>query len=530
MKQTVLLAFFSLLSYATAFAQVELETTIREATVYLQSALVTRTGTTRLPAGRGTVVITGLSPQLDQSSVRLGATGDFTILTVNPRNNFLAPPTDSPEYTKLVEERETIADYIAKEQITLDVLAEEEKLLLVNKSIGGTASGVDVDALLKMSQYVRQRLQEIRTDRLNISNGLREDREKLQQLDQQLNEMRKTRQQSVSEVVVQYQSDRAVDAEFQLMYLINGASWSATYDLRVTDLTTAVDLSYGALVTQSTGEDWNNIQLTLSTGNPRQQQNAPVVNTWYLSPNLPFARAQPYAASYDDLVQTSNVVISREEAESAADFSGADVAVNLTNTEFRVRLAQDIPSNGQRYRVLVDDYELPADYQYYAAPKYDCHVYLTARVTDWRKYSLLSGPVNLFFDGTYVGKSQLSTGTAADTLVFSLGRDEGLTIERERQENYRSRKFFGGKTEQRIGWTIKVQKSRRNDVPLIIEDQIPVSTTDEIEVELDEAKRASYDATTGKLRWELNMDFGEQREVSFRYKVKHPKNMNVYLE
>lgn len=531
MNKSVFLLILSLFTYFQATAQVEVETNIREATVYLQSALVTRTGAARLPAGRGTVVITGLSPQLDQSSVRLGATGEFTILTVNPRNNFLAPPTDSPEYAAMVAERETIADYIAKEEITLDVLAEEEKVLMANKSIGGTQTGVDVDALLKMTQYVRQRLQEIRTERLDISNGLRDDREKLSQLDQQLNEMRKTRQKSVAEVVVQYQADRAVDAEFQLMYLINGASWAATYDLRVSELTEGVDLSYGALVTQSTGEDWNNIQLTLSTGNPRQQQNAPVVNTWYLNPNQPFARAQAYAPSaYDDLMQTSNVVITREEVAADASFAGADVAVNLTNTEFRVRLNQDIPSNGQQYRVLVDDYELPADYQYYAAPKYDCHVYLTARVTDWRKYSLLPGPVNLFFDGAYVGKSQLSTGSAADTLVFSLGRDEGLSIERTRQDNYRSRKFLGGKTEQRIGWTITVQKSRRNNVPLIIEDQIPVSTTDEIEVELDEAKKASFDATTGKLRWELLMDYGEQEEVSFRYKVKHPKNMNVYLE
>ncbi|MEL7427683.1 MAG: mucoidy inhibitor MuiA family protein [Bacteroidota bacterium] len=531
MKKSVFLALLSLLCYLPLSAQVELETTIREATVYLQSALITRTGTTRLPAGRGTVVISGLSPQLDQSSVRLGATGDFTILTVNPRNNFLAPPTESPEYTELVKEREAVADYIAKEKITLDVLAEEERVLMANKSIGGAQTGVNVDDLLKMSQYLRQRLYEIRTERLTINNDLRDDQEKLQQLDQQLNEMRRTQQKSVAEVVVQYQSERAVDAEFQLMYLINGASWSATYDLRVTELTEDVDLSYGALVTQSTGEDWTNIELTLSTGNPRQRQNAPVVRTWYLNPNQPLARAQAYAPSaYDDIAQTSNFVITREEVEADASFAGADVAVNLTNTEFTVRLAQDIPSNGQQYRVLVDDYELPTDYQYYAAPKYDCHVYLTARVTDWRKYTLLPGPVNLFFDGTYVGKSNLSTGTAADTLVFSLGRDEGLTIERTREDKYRSRRFLGGKTEQRIGWTINVQKSRNNDVPLIIEDQIPVSTTDEIEVELDSYKGASFDETTGKLRWELNMKFGDQREVGFRYKVKHPKNMNVYLE
>ncbi len=529
MNKVLLGLFLSCFTFFSLSAQKELETTIRDVTVYLQTAQITRTGKMNLPAGRGTIVLTGLSPLLDQSSVRLGATGDFTILTVNPRNNYLTAPTDSPEYAGLVAERERLSDLLAREQIKLDVLSEEEKVLLANKSIGGTQTGVDVDALLKVSQYMRQRLGEIRLERFDISTNMRTDQEKLKQVDQQLNEIRKTQQKSVSEVVVQYQADRAVNAEFQLMYLINGASWSATYDLRVEDLEQAVDLSYGAIVTQSTGEDWKNIKLTLSTGNPRQQQNAPRVTTWYLNPNQPYARAQqPAGYAYDDLMQTSNVVVTREEVE--ADFAGADVSVNLTNTEFKVRLAQDILSNGQQYRVLVDDYELPADYQYYAAPKYDCHVYLTARVTDWRKYSLLPGPVNLFFDGAYVGKSQLSTGIATDTLVFSLGRDEGLTIEREREDKYRSRRFLGTKTEQKIGWTIKVQKSRKNDVPLIIEDQIPVSTTDEIEVELDQAKGATHDPTTGKLRWELDLKFGEQKEIGFRYLVKHPKNMNIFLE
>lgn len=530
MNKLLLALFLSYCSFLSLNAQTELSTSIRDVTVYLQTAQVTRTGKANLPAGRGTIVLTGLSPQLDQSSVRLGATGDFTILSVNPRNNFLAAPTDSPEYTRLTKERERLADLLAREQIKLDVLSEEEKILLANKSIGGTETGVDVDALLKISQYMRQRLAEIRTERLDIGTSMRTDQEKLTKVDQQLNEIRKTQQKSFAEVVVQYQAERAVNAEFQLMYLINGASWSATYDLRVEDLEQAVDLTYGALVTQNTGEDWNKVKLTLSTGNPRQQQNAPRITTWYLNPNQPYARAQESAGyGYDDLMQTSNVVISRSDVEDA-DFAGADVAVNLTNTEFRVRLEQDILSNGQQYRVLVDDYKLPADYQYYAAPKYDCHVYLTARVTDWRKYSLLSGPVNLFFDGAYVGKSQLSTGIATDTLVFSLGRDEGLTIEREREDKYRSRRLLGTKTEQRIGWTIKVQKSRRNDVPLIIEDQIPVSTTDEIEVELDQAKGATLDPITGKLRWELNMKFGDQTEIGFRYLVKHPKSMNIILE
>jgi uncharacterized protein (TIGR02231 family) len=530
MRKTFLAVCVALLTALVLPAQTQVSTEIKEVTVYLRTAQITRVGRATLPAGRGAVVFSGLSAAMDPNSVRLGATGEFTILTVTPRNNFLAAATESAEFVRLSKERQTLADDLAKVKIRIDVLEEEEKLILANRSIGGSQSGVDVGALQEMAAYTRTRLQEIRATRLDLAAGIRDDQTRLQKLDQQLEQLRQTGQQSVAEVVVQYQSDKAVNAEFQLMYIVNGASWSATYDLRVSDLTRPVNVAYGALVSQNTGEDWKNVALTLSTGNPSQQQNAPVVRTWRLNPNQPMAaRLDAYSLGDAEIMQSSNVVMSREEA-AGATFAGADVAVNLTNTEFSVRLPQDIAADGQPYRVQVDDYELPTDYQYYAAPKYDCHVYLTARITDWQKYSFLPGPVNLFFDGAYVGKSQLSVATASDTLVFSLGRDEGLIIERKREEDYRSRKFLGNKTEQWVGWTITVAKNRRNDVPLIVEDQIPVSATEEIEVTLDQAKGAALDAATGKLRWELSMGMGEKREIGFRYRVKYPKGMSLLLE
>jgi hypothetical protein len=75
-----------------------------------------------------------------------------------------------------------------------------------------------------------------------------------------------------------------------------------------------------------------------------------------------------------------------------------------------------------------------------------------------------------------------------------------------------------------------VAKNRRNTVPLIVEDQIPVSATEDIEVTLEQAKGATVDAATGKLRWELAMGMGEKREIGFRYKVRYPKGMSLLLE
>ncbi|MEM1216692.1 MAG: mucoidy inhibitor MuiA family protein, partial [Bacteroidota bacterium] len=511
-----------------SFAQeLVVSTSIQAATVYRQTAQVTRTGKFTIPKGRGTLVLKDLSPQLDHNSVRIGATGDFYILAVTPR--YSTPPSvvETDKYQELQKKRQRLDDAIAREQIKIDVLQTEEKVMRANKAVSGSGSELSVDELQKMAAYVRLRLGEIRNEIFTIQQGLRADQNALATVDQELQQLRQTQSKRTTEVVVQYQAERTVNAEFQLNYLVNGVNWSPTYDLRVAQLTQPVELAYGALVTQQTGENWKNVQLTLSTGNPRQQLAAPVITTWWLNPNRPLAQAAPRPARPENAM--SNMIIRTEEVEDAR-YPGAEVAVNLTNTEFRVRARQDVPSNGQQYRVAIDEYELPADYQYYAAPRLDPHVYLTARVTDWEKYSLQTGPVNLFFDGSYVGNSTLSAAVATDTLVFSLGRDKGWTIQRERDDDYRSRKLLGTKTERRVGWTIKVKKNRDNKVPLLIEDQIPVSTSDQIEVELDQAKGGKLNPQTGIIRWELRMKYGDRKEIDFRYKVRHPKSLAVYLE
>lgn len=512
-------------------AQVELNTTIREATVYLNGAQITRTGQITLPAGRGNIILTELTSQLDEQSVRLGATGDFTILSINPRRNFLAPPDASPELKILTDERTEVQDAIAKRQIEMTMLKEEENVIMANKQIAGKDQSISVDEIKALADYIGQRVQELRLNYLQHTIDMRSDQERLAQLNQQINELGQTKGRNVSEVVIQYQAESAVKAEFQLSYLVPRANWKPIYDMRVTELTKPAILTYGALISQTTGEDWTNIKMVLSTGNPRQQQNAPQIVTWWLNPHQALARTQsiPSALEMEEDMMLTNVMITQGERESA-NIGGADVSVNLTNTEFSVRAAQDIPNDGQEYRVRIEDYELPADYQYYIAPRYDQHAYLTARLTNWQQYSLLSGPVNLFFDGSYVGRSQLRTEAAIDTLVFSLGRDEGISVKRTKDEEYRDRRFLGSKIEQRRGWTISIQKNRRNKVPIIIEDQIPVSTTDQIEVTLEQARGGNYNEQTGIIRWELNLDMGKKKDISFRYKVRHPKGMTVYLE
>ena len=143
---------------------------------------------------------------------------------------------------------------------------------------------------------------------------------------------------------------------------------------------------------------------------------------------------------------------------------------------------------------------------------------------------MLSGEANLFFEGTYLGKSQLNVNSTADTLRFSLGPDEGVVVQRTRKELFTDKQLIGGKQTKTIGWSIEVRNTKRQPISIVIEDQYPLSTTDEIEVALDSAKGATVDKNTGKLQWELQLKAGQTEKLNFQYSVKYPKKMKLGLE
>ncbi|MGI9175335.1 MAG: DUF4139 domain-containing protein [Rhodothermales bacterium] len=178
----------------------------------------------------------------------------------------------------------------------------------------------------------------------------------------------------------------------------------------------------------------------------------------------------------------------------------------------------------------IEDYEVPAAYRYYAAPKLAEAAYLTALVTGWEDLNLLSGPANLFFEGTYVGESFLDVAATQDTLVVSLGQDAGVVIDRTKQRDFSDRSFLGRSRSETVAFQTEIRNTKRRPIEIVIEDQIPISTTDQIDVEHELEGGAALDEETGLLRWRLTVPPQATEDVAFRYTVKYPSDERVVLE
>ena len=203
---------------------------------------------------------------------------------------------------------------------------------------------------------------------------------------------------------------------------------------------------------------------------------------------------------------------------------------NQTSVDFEIKIPYTVKSDNKSYSVDIDSYSLPAFYQYYSVPKVDKTSFLTANITDWEKYNLLEGEANIFFEGTFVGKSLLDVKYASDTLQISLGRDKNVSVTREKVKDFTSKKFIGSKKEESRAWDIIIKNNKNQPINMVIFDQVPVSTLDEIKIEVAKISGAKQNPTTGEIKWEFRLDPKKSKEFNLQYSVKYPKNRNLVFE
>lgn len=305
---------------------------IDEVLVFTRGAQITRTATVTLPAGTSDVVFAGLTHGMLPNQVQAEVGGDAIVLGVTRRENFLEPPEQRAAVQVLRQRIRQVQDSVALEIALRDVYQEEEAMLLANRAIGGSENGVSIEALKEATTFFRERLREVKTEQLRSQQEIRRLEEIQQALNRQLGELQGTlRQQATSEVTVTVQAERATTTTVTLRYMTFEAGWYPYYDVRVRDIDSPVALSYKAYVYQSTDADWENVRLTLSTGNPAQSARQPELQPWRIDLARNAIRAgRGQASRYQMGVRQSNPTYVEGrilDAESGEPLPGANVRI-----------------------------------------------------------------------------------------------------------------------------------------------------------------------------------------------------------
>lgn len=203
---------------------------------------------------------------------------------------------------------------------------------------------------------------------------------------------------------------------------------------------------------------------------------------------------------------------------------------NQTSVEFSIDMPYSIPSNSKNYVVDMVAYDVPASYEYYCVPKIDKDAFLMAYVTNWEQYNLLEGEANIFFEDTYIGKSVLDVRFISDTLSLSLGRDKSVVVKREKVKDLTSWKFIGTKKEDTRAWNISIKNNKSQAIQMVLLDQVPVPTLEEIELDIEELSKGKRNKETGEIRWTFELDPGESKSFDLKFTLKYPKNRNLVID
>lgn len=528
MKRFCLLLIVVALPILTSASDNEqpVESSIEEVTVFRNGAQLTRQATVTLSPGRNEILLKGLSPSLNARTIQLSGDGSFTILSLTHRQDYLDEHPQKERLQQLITRRDSLQRLIEDKETGKSVLDRELKILMSNSNLKGDQQNLSATELEQAMEYFHEKLSELESQKLNLSREITALQEELKKVKQQIEELDNNASQNSSVITAVLQSESEQQVQLSLSYLVSSAGWNPSYDLRVSDTDSPVNLSYKANVYQSTGVDWNDVPLEVSSAQPNQSSVLPQLEPWYIRFYEPRGEAMQLrsARSADQMSVGAD-----QKDERQQQMPEVQQMQNQTSFSYRIKSPYDVPSGGKPLAVEINRAEIPANYQYFAVPKKRNAAFLTARISDWGQYNLLPGQANLFFENTYVGKSSINPRAVGDTLSFSLGKDESIVVEREKLREFEEKNFFGGKVRETFAWEISVRNSKDKSIRIEVTDQLPVSQHEDISVSLEKASGADYNDETGKLTWQLQLDSGETERLRFEFEVEYPRGKEVNL-
>ncbi len=258
---------------------------IEHVTVFLEGAQITRQGAISLKPGVSILTLQEVAPGIQEQSIQVEAPAGVKILSVSFNVNYLEEIKASEKIAALLEDKIQISTSLAQEKSLEEVYREEESILKTNKSIGGTEKGVPIDELKKAMDYFRQRLMDIRQQLLVTEQNIRKHNERIIKIDAQLKELSAAKAQPVGQIVVKVSTKTSINAAMSIKYLVNEARWFPSYDIRAKDIKSPISVTYKANISQHSGEEWENVRLTISSGNPSQTGAKPIIKPWMLGFN-----------------------------------------------------------------------------------------------------------------------------------------------------------------------------------------------------------------------------------------------------
>jgi uncharacterized protein (TIGR02231 family) len=480
-------------AFATAQAQaadLDAASAVDAVTVYPDGASVTRVITLDLPVGDTMLVAKDFPLTLDPSSLRVeGEAGaKLTIGAIDARPPRAAPPVNLSEIDKRIE---TLKDQRA--DLAGAIAAANARRKFAERFADASPAGIGDKGEARPIAEWRAAFAAVSEEVAAADTVIRDAERKQREIDREIARLesdRATKPPSKLEVRIDLAAAAATKTTLRVTYSVRNARWTPLYDVRLDtgakDRKPALELVRRAEITQATGEDWSNVALGVSTVRTARGGNAPDLNSLIVQyPQAPRPMASG-AASDAARLRTMPAPMAPEQAAKRADEQEATVEIGGFQTTFKIPGRVSVGANEGAKSLRISTATIAPDLVIRSVPVLDPTAFLEASFKQGEDAPLLPGRVSIYRDGMFVGRGKMAAASKDETIRLGFGADEKVKIERsvvKRNEGPAGLIVTTSKTDER---SFKTSVRNGHDFPIriAIEDQLPVSENEEIQVEM----------------------------------------------
>ena len=534
--------------------------------LYRGQAQVTRR--VPLPAGTGNkeIVVSNLPNSIVSNSLFAEGVDGVDVQALRYREHYLAPEDsvnseiqeleEDLEYTKRVLEEISQIQALYKRQ--LNYLDSLEEFVAPSAQAELTSGVLDVEALQQLTLFSFDQREELMLRQVDLAQEKRDREAERDLINSKLNKLisEQPTSRQVREAIIFLNKSNEESSHLFLTYLVGSSGWQPAYNFRADTKTSTVNVEYNAIIQQVSGEDWNNVNLTLSTATPSLSASGPALGTFSVvltqstdddvvrdleeqvthgiaknynrqapitsEPNAGFAQSipSPPQDAYGNILQAQESAqslleqaTSREETlDLSFALNNAANAVSLlevlakdkspsTSVQSREELSLNydfedkvsIASRRDQQIIRISESDVAADFYYVATPILTELIYREAELKNTSDADFLAGSVSTYLDDKFVGRTEIDAIARGQSFTLGFGADPQLRASQRLVSH--DQEFQGGNQLINLAYELRLENFSQEAAKVRLLDRLPLSESS-----------SAIKITLGKLETSLSKD------------------------
>jgi len=520
---------------------------IIEAVVFTDQAYIKRKIQVHAQAGLNRLCVELQAFQVDNDSVQALVYGRGEIISVQYKE---MPVKDAPQ--KNVKEIEDKIKALKRQRQHLEneneVLGKQKRFLdsvidFGEKEMPKKMKTVfpKTDDLRTMLLFLEENYKTLASENERLLLRIEEIDDELAVLKRHLKQIRQPRQKFRKVIEVLFMGRETHVIDLIVAYVVQNAFWEPVYKTDAPSDLSRLNMTMFARIRQTTGENWDNISLTVSNAIPLKGAALPDLHSWRVGmpqPIAPVAAGMPMGAQAVrnkkrvKAHKTDEVdLMAASLSEPEALFTQAEEKKLPLAFEFLLPQRTGIKSGGDETLLPLYSKEMTPEFYIYTAPAVDPLCYLVCRAVP--ESTLLAGRLNIYFGGRFVGSAALTEKQAGEDLLINLGAERSVKVRRTKITDKVNETFFGIVDRMSVARTlvyrITVENLKDEAVRVRLTDHIPVSETDRIQIKGVETEpeptEKDYLKREGVMLWDFEMPAKGTKTIELQFGIKHPNHI-----